>query len=262
MFQNKVKQLLAAGKAAWGAGLPDASELEAQLTVNTGIDFLWIDLEHRPYDFEKVRWIPILCRRKSCVPLIRVAGLESTLIKKALDIGASAIMVPQINSAEEAEKAVQYSKYPPEGTRGISPFWTFFEDVSWDDYLPAANQETLVIVQIESVEGMKNLESIAAVPGVDVVFAGPMDSSAAMGHIGNIKHPEVQKFLAEFPSRVAPYGKASGITFPLLEDCKKSYEQGYRFICCGNLLSSGTHAFSAQLNTLRSSEKASSGAKP
>lgn len=261
MFENKVKQLLAAGQAAWGAGLPDASEFETQHTLNTEIDFLWIDLEHRPYDVEKVRWIPILCRRKSCVPMIRVAGLDSTLIKKALDIGASAIMVPQINSAKEAELAVQYSKYPPEGTRGISPFWTIFEDISWDDYLPEANQETLVVVQIESVEGIRNLESIAAVPGVDVVFAGPMDTSAAMGHIGNIKHPEVQKFLAEFPSRVAPYGKASGITFPFIEDCKKSYEQGYRFICCGNLLTSGGQAFSAQLNALRTLEKSSSDAR-
>ena len=256
MFQNKVKELLAAGQAAWGASLSDASELLAQATLNTGIDFLWIDLEHRPSEVDDVRWIPILCRRKSCVPLIRVAGLEPTLIKKALDIGASAIMVPQINSAEEAEQAVQYSKYPPEGIRGISPLWTVFEDVSWDDYLPAANQETLVVVQIETVQGIENLDAIAAVPGVDVLFVGPIDTSAALGHIGQVQHPEVQAFLADFPRRVAPSGKASGITMQSLEKCRKAYEQGYRFISCGNLVISGQAAVSSDLSRLRTMEAA------
>ncbi len=256
MFQNKVKELLAAGQAAWGSGLSDASEVLAQATLETGIDFLWIDLEHRPYEVEAVRWIPILCRRKSCVPLIRVAGLDSQLIKKALDIGASAIMVPQINSAEDAERAVQYSKYPPEGTRGVSPLWTLFEGVSWDDYLPAANPETLVIVQIETLPGIENLEAIAAVPGVDVLFVGPTDTSAVLGHIGQIQHPEVQNFLTEFPRRVAPSGKASGITVQSLEECKRVYEQGYRFISCGNLVLSGKAALSSDLSQLRAMEGA------
>ena len=257
MFQNRVKQLLEAGQAAWGSSLADASEILAQTTIETGIDFLWIDLEHRPYEVEAVRWIPLLCRRNACVPLIRVAGLESHLIKKALDVGASAIMVPQINSASEAERAVQYCKYPPEGTRGVSPLWTVFEGVSWSDYLPQANRETLVVVQIETVQGIENLEAIAAVPGVDVLFAGPADTSAALGHIGEIQHPDVQGFLADFPRRVAPSGKASGITLQSVEECKTAYEQGYRFISCGNVVLSGKAALSSDLSRLRSMETAS-----
>jgi 4-hydroxy-2-oxoheptanedioate aldolase len=251
VFENPVKKRLAQGKAAFGAALPDASDLLAKFTVNTGVDFLWVDLEHRPFDAVAVRWVPIICRGKGCACMVRVAGLDPQLIKKALDIGADCIMVPQVNTPEEARLAVQYAKYPPEGSRGISPLWTFFMDVNWDDYLPAANGETCVVVQIETPQGIKNLEAIASVEGVDVVFAGPMDLSASLGHIGKPDHPAVQKFLAEFPARVAACGKAAGITFGAFDACKRAYEQGYRFINFGSILSHGTTGLTADLQRLR-----------
>lgn len=254
MFENKVKQLLAQGKAAWGASLPDAAELIAKLTVDTGVDFLWIDTEHRPFDTYEVRWIPMICRLKQCATLIRVAGLDSQQIKKSLDIGASCIMVPQVNTAEEARLAVQYSKYPPQGSRGVSPLWPIFLDVSYDDYLPVANDETCVVVQIESPAGIQNLEAIASVEGVDVVFAGPLDLSASLGVIGQTGHPKVQKFLEEFPRRVAACGKASGITLVGYEPCKRAYEQGYRFINIGSLAFQGTIGLKADLQKLRQVE--------
>jgi len=251
VFENNVKKLLAASGAAWGASLPDASDLMAKFTVNTGVDFLWVDLEHRPYETDAVRWIPIICRGKGCACVIRVAGLDPQLIKKALDIGANCVMIPQVNTADEARRAVQYAKYPPHGSRGVSPLWTFFMDVSWDDYLPAANDETCVIVQIETPEGMRNLEEIASVEGVDVVFAGPMDLSASLGHIGQTNHPDVQRFLADFPRRVAARGKIAGITFGEYDACQKAYEQGYRFIAFGSMLSHGTRGLKAELGQLR-----------
>ena len=254
-FENKIKKLVRSGKAAWGASLPDASEFIAQLTVDTGVDFLWIDIEHRAYGVRAVQWIPIICRRKACEPMVRVAGLDPQLIKKALDVGASTIMVPQINNAEEARRAVQYAKYPPEGTRGVSPIWTFYMDVSYDEYLPRANQETCVVVQIESPEGIRNVESIAAVEGVDIVFAGPMDLSAALGHIGQMNHPDVVRFLEEFPARVASAGKASGITLRGYEACERAYRQGYRFINIGSVISHGTPGLTEELKRLREQER-------
>lgn len=251
MFENRVKTLLSSGRTAWGASLPDASDLLAKFTVNTGVDFLWIDLEHRSYEVDAVRWIPIICRGKGCSCMIRVAGLDSQLIKKALDVGANCVMIPQVNTAEEARRAVQYAKYPPQGSRGVSPLWTFFMDVPWDDYLPVANQETCVVVQIETPEGMRNLDEIAAVDGVDVVFAGPMDLSASLGHIGQIQHPEVQRFLADFPRRVCSHGKAAGITFGDPEACVQAHQQGYRFIVFGNLISLGVNGLKTQLARLR-----------
>jgi len=254
MFENRVKQCLSEGRAAWGAAVPDTSEIVAKLTINCGVDFLWIDLEHRPYGPHEVRWIPILCRQAGCVPMIRVPGLDSSWIKKALDIGASMVMIPQINTADEAKRAVEYAKYPPVGSRGISPGWTAFMDITWDEYLPAANDETGVIVQIESPMGIKNLDAIAAVEGVDVVFAGPADLSASLGVIGQFGHPNLKSFLAEFPKQVAAHGKPAGITFGTLDECQRSYEQGYRFINVGTLLQHGIDGLKAGLGQLRGQE--------
>lgn len=256
MFQNRIKQLFAEGRAAWGAAAPDNSEIVAKQTINCGIDFLWIDLEHRPYGTYEVRWQPIMCRQAGCSAMVRVPGLDSSWIKKALDIGANTIMVPQINTADEAKRAVEYAKYPPIGSRGISPLWTSLMDVSWDDYLPAANDETCVVVQIESPEGIENLDAIAAVEGVDVVFAGPADLSASLGVIGQFGHPDLLKFLASFPARVAEHGKPAGITFATLEQCRLSYEQGYRFINAGSLIQHGTDGLTAGLKDLRALEVA------
>ena len=255
MFVNRIKQQLAGGRAAWGAGLPDASDLIAKQTVDCDIDFLWIDLEHRPYGPQEVRWVPVICRQAGCAPMIRVPGLDSSWIKKALDIGANTIMVPQVNTADEAKRAVEYAHYPPQGSRGISPMWTALMNVTWEEYLPQANQETCVIVQIESPQGMENLDAIAAVEGVDVVFAGPADLSASLGVIGQFDHPDLQRYLAEFPSRVAEHGKPAGITFNTLEPCRTAYEQGYRFINVGTVVHHGIAGLTSGIAELRQAEQ-------
>lgn len=251
MFENKAKTLLTQGGAVWGAALPDASNLVAKLSIDTGVDFLWIDTEHGAFGVEAVTMVPVLCRLKDCMPVVRVAGLDPSLIKKALDIGASGVMVPQVNNAEEARLAVQYAKYPPKGTRGVSPTWTIYLNVPYSDYLPAANDETCVIVQVESAEGLKNLESIAEVDGVDVVFAGPADLAAALGHIGQTHHAAVRACLDEFPTRVAKTGKSSGISVSGLEASQNAYNQGYRFINIGHILVHGTLGLTADLRALR-----------
>jgi 4-hydroxy-2-oxoheptanedioate aldolase len=251
VFDNPVKQKLARGEAVWGAHCGVADELANQLTISTGIDFLWIDTEHSTFGLEDVRTVPVLARQNGCMPMIRVAGLDSNLIKKALDLGASAVMVPQVNNAEEARLAVRAAKYPPEGTRGVSPFWTSYRNISWNDYVPHANNETCVVLQVESVEGMRNVEAIAGVEGVDVVFAGPADLSASMGIIGQTRHPKLKSFLAEFPKRVAGTGKTAGMTVGTVEEATELHAQGYRFINFGSLLLSGVHGLVRDLKQLR-----------
>jgi 2-keto-3-deoxy-L-rhamnonate aldolase RhmA len=251
VFENKVKKLLAQGKAAWGAGLVDSSLLMAKFTVNTGIDFLWMDTEHCAYGLESIAMVPVICRQQGCVPMVRVANLDAGLIKKALDIGASAVMIPQVSNATEARLAVRYAKYPPEGSRGVSPIWTMFMDISYEEYLPTANDETCIVVQVETPEGIENLEAIAEVEGVDVVFAGPSDLAASLGYIGQNTHPVVQKFLDDFPRRVAKTGKSSGISLAGFEACRQAYEQGYRFICIGHILWQGHLGLTADLKRLR-----------
>ena len=249
MLENRVKKLLSEGKAAWGSALPDASEMMAKATLDQGVDF---------------QWIPIICRLKRRDALLRVPSLEPGSIKKGLDMGCSCIMVPQVDNAEQARLAVEFCKYPGalpcsagmNGNRGVGPLWPYLLDVDLQDYLESANQETCVIVQAETREGLANLERIAEVDGVDVVFAGPADISAALGHLGDMRHPEVQKCLENFPERVAKCGKASGITFTDVEDCRKAFQQGYRLINVSNLSHFGQVAMAGALASLRETEKA------
>ncbi len=254
MIENPVKKKLAAGQTAWGVACGVADEWANQLTISTKPDFLWIDTEHSTYGLDDVRLTPVLARQNGVMPLVRVAGLDGNLIKKAMDLGASGIMVPQVNNAAEAEAAVRACKYPPEGTRGVSPLWTFYQNLPWSEYLPYANDEACVVVQVESIEAMEKVEEIAAVPGVDVVFAGPADLSAAMGVIGQTSHPKVKEFLAEFPQRVAKMGKAAGISVGGVEASIECYKQGYRFINIGSLIFAGVRGLTADLAQVRAAE--------
>jgi len=253
-FINPVKQAFDDGRVAWGVGLPDCSDILAKLSVDTGPEFLWIDLEHRAYGPHEVRWVPIICRRAGVSPMIRVPGLDSNWIKKALDIGASTIMVPQVDTAEQARLAVEYCKYPPEGSRGVSPLWPMMMDVDWGDYLPVANAETAVVVQIESPLGLENVDEIAAVEGVDVVFAGPQDISASLGLIGQPRHPDVVEILDGFPERVARFGKPAGITDVGLEHALHWQQRGYRFINIGTIAHMGLDGVTEALERLRNGD--------
>lgn len=255
MFANPVKQKLAAGKTAWGAAPVVADELAMKLTVDVGVDFVWVDLEHNPYGTESVASLPVIARRRNVAPLLRVPCLDQGHIKKVLDVGASIVMIPQVDNAAQAADCVRHAKYPPVGTRGISPMWTFQMNIDWNDYLPVANDETMVVAQVESIEALAKVEEIAAVDGIDVVFAGPMDLSACLGHIGNPGHPDVQKFLADFPDRVRKCGKVAGISVAGVEASTRAWQQGYRFINFGNLLwhgKNGLDAMFAQLKALES----------
>jgi len=251
VFENKIKEKLQRGETVWGASAIVADPLANQLVISTGVDFLWIDTEHSSFGVNDLSLLPVLARRHGCVPMVRVTGLDGNLIKKALDAGASAVMVPQINNEAEARQAVRAALYAPQGVRGVSPLWTFYENVSWDDYLPRANDEICMVLQIETIEGSDNLEAIAAVEGVEVLFAGPADLAAALGVIGQMSHPKLKEFLAEFPQRVAKTGKAAGISVGSVEAARQAHAQGYRFISFGNILFRGATGLGRDLKELR-----------
>lgn len=251
MTSSAVKEKLRRGEAVWGASALVADPFANQLVISTGVDFLWIDTEHSSFGVESLGLLPVLARRHRCMPVVRVTGLDANLIKKALDAGAMAVMVPQINTAAEAAQAVRAARYPPLGARGVSPLWTFYENISWDDYLPRANDELCMVLQIESPEGIDNLEAIAAVDGVDVLFAGPADLAASFGVIGQMSHPRLKQFLAQFPERVRQAGKAAGISVGSREAACEAFHQGYRFISFGNLLFRGATGLKADLDHLR-----------
>ena len=168
--------------------LPSAEIVE--LLSKLGFDWLFVDGEHGPFDTLQMQKM-LQAASPSCPCIIRVPNYESVSIKKALDIGAAGIIVPQIKTAEETKAAVQAAKYPPQGIRGVGLARAHEYGISFTDYLDAANEQTCVIIQAETKEAIDNIEAITAIDGVDAILIGPYDLSANLGYTGQIEHPEV-----------------------------------------------------------------------
>lgn len=251
MYPNPLKQKLKAGELALGTALPVFSPQVTTMACRTGIDFLWIDTEHSPFGTESLESIPVLARNQGVAPMIRVAWNDPHLIKKAYDIGAVAVMVPQVNTAEEAERAVQYAFYPPIGQRGVSPVWPNIAGEDWNHVIQTANDETVLILQIESVQAYENLDAIAAVPGIDVLLVGPMDLSASVGKITDMQSDEVQSIMQEIPKRLEGSGIAVGTTLGDPKEIQQKYRWGYRFLNVGSPLGFGIAAVTEHIAMLR-----------
>jgi 2-dehydro-3-deoxyglucarate aldolase/4-hydroxy-2-oxoheptanedioate aldolase len=152
------------------------------------------------------------------------------LFKRALDMGAQTVMVPFVNSADEARRAVSYAKYPPEGIRGFAAMHRASGYGTVKDYGRRANESVYTIIQLETPQAVAALEEIAAVPGVDALFLGPGDLSASMGHIGNLAAPAVQAAIADVAARCRRIGIPCGIVGPTPEMVVGFAEAGYDFV--------------------------------
>jgi 2-keto-3-deoxy-L-rhamnonate aldolase RhmA len=183
--------------------------------------------------------------------MIRVAWNDPALIKKAYDVGAVAVMVPQVNTAEEAARAVQYARYPPLGQRGVSPNWPIVAGEDWGNVIRTANEETVLIVQIESVEAYENLDAIAQVPGIDVLFVGPMDLSASLGVITDMQRKEVQTIMQDVARRYKDSHLVVGTTLGDVREIQEKIGWGYRFMNVGSPMGYGVEAVRQHINTLR-----------
>lgn len=184
----------------------------AEIAANAGYDWLLIDGEHAPNDV-----LSILEQLQAIAPyqsqaVVRPVTGDIHLIKQLLDIGAQTLLIPMVESAEQAQLMVQATRYPPEGIRGVGA--ALARASRWNnitDYLQTADEQISVLVQIESKKGLENLDEILQVEGVDGVFIGPADLSAALGYRGQAGHPEVQKVIVETIQKIRQAGKAAGI---------------------------------------------------
>ena len=183
--------------------------------------------------------------------MIRVAWNDPALIKKAYDVGAVGVMVPQVDTAEEAARAVDYAYYPPKGRRGVSPNWPVVAGMDGGQVIRSANEETVLILQIESRQAYDNLDEIAGVSGIDVLFVGPMDLSASLGVITQLQDPAVQEIMEDIPRRLAGSGIATGTTLGDVDEVRQKIEWGYRFLSVGNPLAYGVATLDQHLATLR-----------
>ncbi|WWC73338.1 uncharacterized protein I206_107305 [Kwoniella pini CBS 10737] len=182
----------------------------AQIVALTGLDGIIIDCEHGHIGDDAMHQSVAAISALGVSPIIRIRGPLPDIIKRALDTGAHGIMVPQINTAEEAEAVVRYSKFPPQGLRGQgSAFPAIGHGLTTPEYMQSANQTILTMVQIETAEGLKNVDAIAAVPGVDVVFIGPNDlAQSILGYVpAKGDEPEFTKALEDIVAAARKHGK-------------------------------------------------------
>ena len=200
---------------------------------------------------EQLDMVPVIARRNDVAPMIRIAWNDPALVKKAYDIGAVAVMIPQVNTAEEAECAVRYARYAPEGNRGISPYWAMLAGLDFNHVVRTANDETVLVLQIESLEAYENLDEITQVEGIDVLFVGPTDLSATLGVITQVDSREVQSIMREVPKRLEGTGIMAGTTLDDMKDIRQKIDWGYRYINVGSPMGYGMMALQENLDNLR-----------
>jgi 4-hydroxy-2-oxoheptanedioate aldolase len=191
--QNYLKEKLDANKPALGTWCIINSPLVVDVIASSGIDFIIIDAEHGAISFETAQQMVIACESRNVSPIMRVGNLDESMILRALDIGIHGIQLPSISTVADAKKLVEFSKYPPIGIRGFSPFTKAGNyDFRNGKSLPTeANKNVLVIANLEGVEGIQNIEEIAKVDFLDVIFIGLFDLSKSMGIPGDVENPLV-----------------------------------------------------------------------
>jgi 4-hydroxy-2-oxoheptanedioate aldolase len=234
---NPFKRALAAGEKQIGLWSSLCSPISAEVLAGAGFDWIVVDTEHAPNETFSVMTQLQAMGGGSATPVVRPAWNDAVMIKRFLDVGATAFLVPMVQSAGEARQAVAATRYPPAGIRGVASATRANAYGRGRDYFQRADKDICVLVQVETAPALDRLEEIAAVEGVDGVFIGPSDLSAALGHIGNANHPDVQKAILAVPARCAKAGKPAGILTAAEADAQRYVDAGFRFVAVGSDIS-------------------------
>ncbi|WP_333817034.1 HpcH/HpaI aldolase family protein [Tabrizicola sp.] len=231
---NCLKHRLAAGETVYGCWVGMADPYAAEMAATCGFDWLLIDGEHAPNDLRSTMAQLAVIEPSPSLPVVRLRDDDPARIKQALDAGAQSLLIPMIETAQQAEACVKATRYPPEGIRGVGSSLARASRFSAiPDYLTTANDQICLILQIESRAGLAALDDILALPGIDCVFIGPADLAADMGHLGNAGHPEVRAAVMDALARIAASGKAAGMLSTddaFIADCVTA---GARFVGVG-----------------------------
>ena len=231
---NIFKQALARNEPQIGFWLALADSYAAELCAGTGFDWLLIDGEHAPNDLRSMLASLQAVAPYPVHPVVRIPHSDPALIKQMLDIGATTLLVPMVESAAEAAHLVRAMRYPPQGIRGVGS--AIARSARWSrypNYLHEANERLCLLVQVESHAALEQVEAIAAVDGVDGVFIGPSDLSASMGHLGQPAHPEVRAAIDTAIDRIVRAGKAPGILCADEALARHYLGLGARFVAVG-----------------------------
>ena len=233
-LSNGFKHALAGGRPQIGLWLGLADPYCAEICAGAGFDWLLIDGEHAPNDVRSTLAQVQALAAYPVSPVVRPPVGETHLIKQYLDLGVQTLLVPMVDTAEQARQLVQATRYPPQGIRGVGS--ALARASRWNavpDYLTRANDEVCLLVQVESRSGLEHLDEIAAVDGVDGVFIGPADLSASLGHLGNPGHPDVVQAIEGAITRIVGAGKAAGILSADERLARQYLDLGATFVAVG-----------------------------
>ena len=232
--ENTFKQALITGNRLIGCWSSFAEPVATEIMGTAGFDWLVIDGEHAPNDIRSIRGQLMALAASPTHPVVRVPVGDTALIKMVLDVGAQSVLVPMVESAEQARALVRACRYPPEGVRGVGAMAaraTMYGAV--EDYIQTADAQICLLVQVENRAGLAALDDILQVEGIDGVFIGPADLSTDMGYQGNSAAPEVRATIANAISRIAAAGKAPGILGVTDETTQDYLEMGAQFLAVG-----------------------------
>ena len=231
---NPFKNALKNGQQQYGFWLGLCNPLSAELLAQTGYDWLLIDGEHAPNDLRTVLAQLQAIQGSPSHAVVRLVDHDTAKIKQYLDIGAQSLLIPMVETAQQAQTLAQAVTYPPKGVRGVgtalarAAYWN-----QVDDYFAAVDNELCLLIQVESVTALENLDEILSVERIDGVFIGPADLAASMGYLGQPAHPEVKAAVETAISKIRAAGKAAG-TLATNREIAKYYEKaGIQFVALG-----------------------------
>ena len=246
---NRLKRALRDGQAQIGLWSTLTSPVATEVVAGSGFDWVLLDTEHAPNDVTSVLRQLQAMQGSAASAVVRPYWNDTVLFKRLLDIGVQSLLVPFVQTADEARQAVAATRYPPEGIRGVATTIRANRYGRAKDYLHRAQDEICVIVQVETPQAIANVEAIAAVDGVDGLFIGPSDLAASMGHLGDNGHPDVRGEIECAIRQIRATGKCAGILAPVEADARHWLELGCLFVGVGNdtgILARQTEALAAK----------------
>ncbi len=243
------KAALRSGQRQIGLWSGLCSNITSEIIAGAGFDWIVIDTEHAPNEVPGLLSQLQAMSKGTAEPVVRCSWNDPVQIKRILDVGARSLLVPFVQNAEEARRAVAATRYPPRGIRGVSvaPRANLYGKVS--DYHRAAHESTCVLVQVETRAALGEIEAIASVEGVDGIFIGPSDLAADFGHLANPCHPEVQIAIGDCCARIRAAGVAAGILTADRDQAARYLESGFTFVAVGSdvgILARGSEELVAQ----------------
>ncbi|HHS13968.1 MAG TPA: 2,4-dihydroxyhept-2-ene-1,7-dioic acid aldolase [bacterium] len=230
-MNRSFRQLLRAQKPLIGTFLSLASPEAAEIIALSGVDWIFMDMEHGAFGILEVQ--RLLQAAGNCPAVVRVPSHDEVWIKKVMDTGPDGVLIPHVNTPEQTRRIIRCCKYPPLGQRDVGIARAQGYGATFQNYIENANDQMAVIIQIEHIDGVRNIDEIVRIPGVDAVFIGPYDLSGSMNKPGQVRDAEVETAVETVRQSAADAGLPVGIFGVNADAVRSRIAEGYTLIACG-----------------------------